>query len=123
MELQDLKFPRYAKLAFVLLSLSIITVIIYVGQHIIIPLLLSLLFAILLRPIVIFLDTKIRLPDFIAVFITVVLFVVSIATIVLFVSWQVSDITNDWTKINANLRVHFQHIQHWVNQRDRKSVV
>lgn len=116
MESVNFTFPRYAKLAFVLLSVSIILVLLYFGQHILIPLLLSLLFAILLRPMVIFLNTKFRLPQVIAVFITVVFFVVTIATILMFVSWQVSDITEDWTKIKANLSSHFRHFQHWVKQ-------
>lgn len=117
MESVNLNFPKYAKLALVLISLSIIVIMLYFGQHILIPLLLSLLFAILLRPIVIFLNTKIRLPHIIAVFITVILFVLSIATVLLFVSWQVSDITNDWNKIKINLAAHFEHFQHWIKQR------
>ena len=117
MESVNFTFPRYAQLALVLLSLSIIIVILYFGQHILIPILLSLLFAILLRPVVIFLNTKFRLPQVIAVFITVAFFVVSIATIVMFVSWQVSDITDDWGKIKVNLSAHFQHFQHWIRQR------
>lgn len=117
MELAELKFPKYAKLAFVLLSLSIIVVILYFGQHILIPLLLSLLFAILLRPVVIFLHIKFRFPHVIAVFVTVVLFVVSIVTVLLFVSWQVSDITDDWNKIKHNLSEHFERLQLWIKQR------
>jgi predicted PurR-regulated permease PerM len=117
MESVNFTFPRYAKLAFVLLSLSIIIVILYFGQHILIPLLLSLLFAILLRPAVVFLNIKFRLPQVIAVFITVAFFVASIATILMFVSWQISDITDDWSKIKTNLSIHFQHFQHWIKQR------
>lgn len=116
MEYVNFTFPRYAKLALVLLSLSIILVLLYFGQHILIPLLLSLLFAILLRPMVIFLNTKFRFPQVIAVFITVAVFVVSIATVLMLVSWQVSDITDDWSKIKANLSTHFQQFQHWVKQ-------
>lgn len=114
MEFVNVNFPKYAKLAFVLLSLSIIIVILYFGQHILIPILLSLLFAILLRPVVIFLTVKIRLPHVIAVFITVVFFILAITTILLFVSWQVSDITNDWNKIKINLSAHLEHFQHWI---------
>jgi predicted PurR-regulated permease PerM len=70
---------------------------------------------------VIFLNTKLRLPQVIAVFITVVFFVVTIATILMFVSWQVSDITHDWSKIKTNLSTHFRHFQHWVKQSFRVS--
>lgn len=117
MEPSTIKFPAYVKLSLTLLSLSIITVILYFGQHILIPLLLSLLFAILLRPVVLLLNVKLKLPDTIAVFITVIVFVVSIATILLFVSWQVSDITDDWNKIKINLSAHFQNFQQWIKHR------
>ncbi|MBP7809218.1 MAG: AI-2E family transporter [Bacteroidia bacterium] len=117
MDSAELKFPRYAKLAFVLLSLCMIVTILYYGQHILIPLILSLLFAILLRPVVILLNVKLRFPNVIAVFVTVVFFVLSIATILLFVSWQVADITDDWNKIKINLSIHFENVQQWIKQR------
>ncbi len=117
MENTTVKFPHYARLAFILLSLSIIIVALYIGQNILIPLLLALLFAILLRPMVSFLNKKLRFPHVIAALISVILFVIFIAAIVSFISWQVSDITDDWTKIKHNLAIHFEHIQHWVKQK------
>lgn len=117
MNLSTIKFPLYAKLAFVLISLSIITLTLYFGKHILIPLLLSLLFAILLRPVVIFLNVKLKLPHVIAALISVALFVICVSAIILFISWQVSDITNDWKKITHNISVHYEHIQHWIKQR------
>jgi predicted PurR-regulated permease PerM len=117
MEPGQIIFPRYAKLAFVLISLSIIIAILYFGQNILIPLVLALLFAILLRPVVILLNTKFRIPHVIAVFITVIFFVVMITTILMFLSWQVSDITDDWGKIKENLAIHFERFQHWIKQK------
>ena len=117
MENSTLKFPRYAKIAFILLSLSIITAILYLGQTILFPLLLALLFAILLRPLVVFFNKKFRFPHVIAVLVSVTLFVVFIAAIILFISWQISDITDDWNKIKHNLSIHFENIQWWIKQR------
>lgn len=109
-----IKFPPYAKPALVLLSLIIIFTIIYVGQSVLVPLLLSLLFAILLRPIAAFLNRKLRFPHVIAVLVSVVLFVVFVTGIVLLVSWQIADMTDDWNKIKTNLSSHFHHAQQWV---------
>ena len=117
MELPVYRFPGYAKLAFILLSLCIIMVVLYLGQNILVPLLLALLFAILLRPIVVFFNKKLKLPHVIAVLVSVILFVIFIAAIIFFISWQVSDITDDWKKIKLNLSIHFEHIQHWIKQR------
>lgn len=110
------KLPNYAKLAFILLSLSLIIALLYLGQHILVPILMSLLFAILLRPVVRFLNLKLRFPHVIAVLITVILFVLLIAGIVLFVSNQVGAISQDWETIKKNLQTHYQHIQQWAKQ-------
>src|ERR1700741_5430492 len=110
-------FPGYARLALILLSLSIIITFLYIGQNILIPLLLALLFAILLSPSVAFFTKKLRFPHVIAVGVSVIVFFLVIAAIVIFISWQISDITEDWNKIKHNLLVHYEHIQHWIRQR------
>lgn len=106
-----LRLPFYAKLAFTLLSLIAIFTILYFGQSIIIPILLSLLFAILLRPIALFFKSKLRFPHVIAVIFTVILFVLIVIGTLFFLSWQISDIANDWDKIENNLTIHFNNIQ------------
>jgi len=117
MEPQPMIFPKYAKMAFILVSLSIITLILYIGQNILIPIMLSLFFAILLSPMVAFFNKKLKFPHAIAVVVPVILFVVFVAAIVLFISWQVSDLTDDWNKIKHNLTVHYHHVQQWIKQR------
>ena len=113
---RELKFPFYAQLAFVLLSLSIVTVFLYVAHGILIPILLAMLFAILLRPLVCFLNQKLRLPHVIAVMTSVILFVLVIGGILFFVSWKITDIADDWDKIKSNLNIHYHNIQHWIKQ-------
>lgn len=111
----SIQFPFYAKLAFVLLSLISIFTILYLGQDIIVPILMSLLFAILLRPIAHFLKAKWRFPHVLAVTCTVVLFVLMVIGILFFISWQISDIANDWDAIQTNLSIHFDTIQKFVS--------
>lgn len=112
-----LQLPRYAKFALILLSICLLVVLLYFAQHILIPLLLSLIFAILLRPVVSFLNRRFRLPNVIAVLVAVTVFITLIAAVVFFISWQISDIANDWTKIQHNLSVHFEKVQLWIKQR------
>ncbi len=114
MESPILRFPLYAKFAFILLIISIIMSLLYIGQNILIPLLLALLFAILLIPVVVLFNKKLRLPHVFAVLLSVTLFVIFIVSIVMFVTWQVSYITDDWIKIKNNFSIHFQHIQQWI---------
>lgn len=110
-----LQFPFYAKLAFVLLSLISIFTILYFGQDIIVPILMSLLFAILLRPIAHFLKEKWHFPHVLAVTCTVVLFVLLVIGILFFISWQISDIANDWEAIQTNLSIHFDTVQKFIS--------
>ncbi len=111
---QAIKFPFYAKLAFTLLSIISIMAILYCGQDIIIPVLLAMLFAILLRPVVTFLNGKFRIPHIIAAIISVLLFVLFFAGIFYFISIQVSDMAHDWGKIKHNLTLHFNNLQELV---------
>ncbi|WP_051929405.1 AI-2E family transporter [Flavobacterium sp. 83] len=111
-----IKLPFYAKFALVLLSLISITYIFYIGQDVLIPILMSFLFAILLGPIVLFFKNKLRFPHVLAVMITVLFFVLVIVGILIFLSFQISTITDDFDKIEKNFNIHFDHIQHFVKE-------
>lgn len=109
-----LQFPFYAKLTFILLSIISIIALFYYGQDIIIPLLLAVLFAILLRPVVTFLSIKLKFPHVIAVIIAVILFVTFFAGLFYFISIQVTDMAADWGKIKNNFNIHLNHLQDMV---------
>lgn len=114
MEIIKQKHPFYQRLSLVLLSLSIIVIILYLGGNIIMPLLLAMLFAILLRPVVIFFNKKLKIPHVIAVLISVLLFVVFVLSIIFFISWQVTDFVEDWPKIKHNMTVNYENLQRWI---------
>ncbi|SDK41491.1 AI-2E family transporter [Flavobacterium noncentrifugens] len=112
-----LHFPFYAKFAFTLLSLVLILGSFYLAQSIVIPLLMSLLFAILLRPVVIFFNLKLHLPHVIAVILSVILFVLFFVGIMYFISLQIGDMANDWGKIKQNVSIHANNLQEFVRER------
>jgi predicted PurR-regulated permease PerM len=114
MEIIKQKQPFYQRLAMVLLSLSLILTIMYIGGDIIMPLLLATLIAILLRPVVVFFNTKLKIPHVIAVLIAVLLFVVFVVSIVFFISWQVTDFVEDWPKIKYNMTANYENLQRWI---------
>ena len=111
-----IKLPFYAKLAFILLTFIGLTYILYVGQDIIIPIMLAFLFAIILRPIVHFLKFRLHFPHVIAAIIAVMVFVLLIIGIIAFISYQVSDMTSDFGKIQRNLTIHVNNIQQFVKE-------
>ncbi len=109
-----LKFPFYAKLCFTLVSLVAIFYILYIAQGIIIPLMMAMLFAILLRPVVTFFK-RMKFPHILAVIMSVLLFVLFIGTIIWFISWQLTDVADDWGKIKRNFTIHIFHIQQYIS--------
>lgn len=111
-----LRLPFYAKLSFTLISLAIIFTTIYLAQGVLVPLLLALLFAILLEPVAKFLTRKAKIPHVIAALITIFIFLVFIAGIILFLSWQISDVVNDIDMIKKNLYLHIENFQNLLYQ-------
>jgi predicted PurR-regulated permease PerM len=108
---ETLKYPFFIRLAAILLCLIGIFVILYFGQDIIFPILLSLLFAIILRPIVSFLIKRLRFPHFVAVIFAIIFFVLIFLGVFYFISIQVSDMADDWGKIQNNFYYHIEHFQ------------
>jgi predicted PurR-regulated permease PerM len=111
---EAIKLPFYARLTVILLCLILFCFIFYIGQGIIIPILLAFIFAILLRPVVLFLKRKLRFPHVLSVIASVSLFVLVIVGIVAIISVQVSDIVSDFNKIERNLSIHARHIQIYI---------
>ncbi|QBZ98650.1 AI-2E family transporter [Flavobacterium sangjuense] len=109
-----IKFPLYFKLSAILICLTVIFITFYFGQEIISPVLLSLLFAIMLRPVVSFLIKKLRFPHFVAVVFAIVLFVLLFLGVFYFISMQISEMANDWEKIKNNFYYHFEHLQRMI---------
>ncbi|MBQ0908664.1 AI-2E family transporter [Flavobacterium sp. F-328] len=110
----SMQFPFYAKLTFILLALISLLFLFYIGQGILVPIIMSFLFAILLYPIVQFLKTKLRFPNVLAVMIAVLLFVLFFVGLFVFLSFQISDFTEDFDKIEKNLTIHLANIQDYI---------
>lgn len=111
---ETLKLPFYAKLAFVLLGLISIGYIFYVGQGIIVPIMMAFLIAILLRPVVVFLNKKLRFPNVIAAILSVSFFIIIIVGIFTVLSFQITDMVSDFDKIEKNFNIHIENSQRFV---------
>jgi predicted PurR-regulated permease PerM len=109
-----LRFPFYIKFSAILIGLMAIFTTLYFANEIISPILLSLLFAIMLRPVVNFLIKKLRFPHFIAVVFAIVLFVLLFLGVFYFLSIQIGDMASDWGKIKRNFFFHLEHLQQMV---------
>lgn len=111
---ETIQFPFYVKITLILLGILSIGYIFFIGQDIIIPIMMSFLFAVLLRPLVLFLKTKLRFPHVLSAIVAVLLFVMVILALVTFMSMQISDIVSDFNKIERNLNIHLHNLQQYI---------
>ena len=100
----------------VLIAITLFLVIIYAGQDILIPVALAVMFAVLLRPFVGFMERKLKFPQILAVSVAVIFAALVVAGIIYFISFQIADMASDWDKIKTNVLVHYNHIQLWVKE-------
>ena len=127
--MESVKLPFVARLALVLISCIGIFFITYLGQDILVPLVMAFLFAILLRPIVGFFKSKLRFPDVIASITAVIILVAFFIGLFIFLSYQITDIVSDYDKIEKNITVHISNLQHYiqnnfnVTQREQKQYI
>ena len=108
-------FPFQLKFASVLIIIMAFGYLFYIGQNVISPLLIALLFAILLRPVVEFLMVKLRIPNVIACLFVVFTFTLLFVGIFYFISSQIAIMAEDWDKIKSNLNDHYNHIQAYIS--------
>lgn len=111
-----IRLPFYVRLASVLIAVSIMFIILYIGKGILIPVIMALLFAILLRPISSFFRKKLRFSNVIASIITVVLFVIVILGVLTFISVQIGNFSNDWETIEKNITIHVTNLQNFIQE-------
>jgi len=109
-----IKIPFYIRLTFMVISSIGITYIFYMGKSVLIPILLAFLNAVLLLPIVHFLNSKLRLPNGLSSTIAVILFATLIIGIVTFILYEITDIGNDFSEIRKNINLFIVDIQHFV---------
>jgi predicted PurR-regulated permease PerM len=100
--IRPLQFPFYAKLSLTLVSLICFAVIFCIGKDIITPVLMAFLFAVLLVPIFTFLHTRLKFPRHLAAACCILVFAAFIIGVLAFISYQVSDIANDFDTIKKN---------------------
>lgn len=107
--------PFYHQLSHTLLAIGIITLGIYLGQDILVPLALAVLLAVLLRPVEGWL-TRRGIPKIFAISIAVLLAVLILAGITILLSMQISDFSDDVPKLKRNINDAYRDIRRWIRR-------
>lgn len=106
--------PFSTRLATVLISLIALFYIAVLGKELLSPLLFAFLFSILLLPVAQFLERRLRFPRSAAAGISVILFLLLIATIIYTVGSQISMLAKDWPMFRAQATTSLHSFQQWL---------
>jgi predicted PurR-regulated permease PerM len=105
--------PFYKRLAYNLLSLTLLGVVLYVGHDILKPLFFAILLSVLLLPVVHFFR-RIKFNRIFSILITLVLSSAAILAVLYFISRQVFNFLDDFDGIQKRLDALYYSLQHWV---------
>ena len=112
--MEVVKLPFYARMTFILLGLTCTGLLFYLGQQILVPVMMSFLLAVLLRPIVRFFNKRLKFPHVLASIVAVILTCLLIVALFWFMSMQIREVVSDVNKIERNLTIHFHNLQQFV---------
>ncbi len=110
------QLPFYVKLGFKFLVIFFICFFINVSQNILIPFAFACLLAVLLMPVVNFLEIK-KFAKIPSIAISMILAIGFIAGIIYFLSSQISNFMQDIPSIKVHLNEHFISLQNWVKEK------
>jgi len=108
------KLAFYARVALVLHGLALILLFMYFGRTIFIPLFFAFLAAILLLPLVKWLQKK-HIPRMIAAIVSILLFMVIIGGMIYFFSRQVIKFSRDLPNLEQKFSEKLQNMQTWIS--------
>ncbi len=111
---QPIKLPFYAKLACILISLISFSYIFCIAKDVITPVLMAFLFAVLLLPIFTFLKHRLKFPRHLAAIICVLTFAAFVVGILVFISYEVRDMANDFDTIKKNANAFITDIHKFI---------
>lgn len=111
---EDRSYPFYARVAFVLISLIALGYLMLLGQNILAPFFLGLLFAILLMPASSFFERRLRFPRLVSAAVSVVMLVIGVSSIITLIGSQLSFVVREWPHLRLQLNQVFVGLQEWI---------
>ena len=106
--------PLTVRRSLELLGLYFLGMTIFVGKGIITPLVMAFFISILLLPVYRFLRRK-KLPEVLAIFLSLLLLIIAVASLVWFFSSQISGLISDFPEIKKNVTAHLNSLSQWIN--------
>lgn len=116
MENSAIKFPLYAKLAQIVLGIFIFFYVLYIGQDVLIPIVFSLLIAVLLNPVVSFFQ-RLKINRMIAILISILIGFVLTVGILYFIGSQLGVFFDSLGELKNKLGLMVKDILYFVHEK------
>ena len=110
------QLPLSVKRSIELAGLAVLALVIIEEKQIIMPLLMAFFASLVLLPVYRFLKRK-KIPESIAIFLSILLMIVVICLILFFIISQVKPLVNDFDQIKENVLTHINTISTWFSNR------
>lgn len=113
---EPLQLPMTVRRSIELVGVFVAGAIVYLGSGILMPLLTAFFISLLLLPVYRFLR-RIRIPEIIAIVLSILLVVLVVAGIVWFLSSQIGKLVEDFPQIKQNVSAHVDAISNWLSEK------
>ena len=108
--------PLTVRRSIELIGLVVLGIVIINGQQIIMPMLLAFFMGIVLLPVYRFLKRK-KIPESIAIFLSILLMIIITALIIVFISSQIKPVVDDFPIIKQNMGKHINSLSAWFSEK------
>lgn len=108
--------PFYARLALILLSIVLITYLLYMAQGVLIPLFFAVMVAFLLYPMACYLENRVGMGRGNAAFLSVLAFVAVLGGFIYILTLQILAFSQDIPILQRNINSWMLDIQHWIGR-------
>jgi predicted PurR-regulated permease PerM len=108
--------PLTVRRAIELMGIYFLGTIILAGREVITPIVMAFFLALMLLPVLRFLRRR-KIPEGIAIFLSIIFLAVIIGLVVWFFSSQISRLISDFPLIKQNVKLHLNSISHWIDNK------
>jgi AI-2 transport protein TqsA len=115
--MRTVSLPFYARIALILLAIVLTCVILSAASNIFIPLIFALLISILLFPVNMFFENKLRLGRVFSPVLTILLFVSLLIGFNYFMILQIIGFSGDFPILRKRFLGMFDNLQHWISNK------
>ena len=106
--------PFYERLALILIGFSALGYLVIMAKELIDPMIFGFLFAVLLLPVSNFFERKCRLPRSASSFLSILLLVGFVGSILYLIGAQVTNIANDWPMLKGQVQESITSLRDWI---------